>query len=409
VTGEADALSLLAAWEERLRRVDDNLIALEAEPTYQMLTGPGRATLTGETKRVVEPALVALDDVFMHRGELDALVARARELWEGRGFWDKDERERELTALLAGRSIRVARPPSPVAQRNLLDAPTGDTLVLPDELLDQMSSSFRIARDAVTRVAAAWAEIEPRVTALEVDVAAARREAVDVGAVHTLEQELSGLEALLTDVRRLVASDPLGAGQSLGERVLPRVQELRRETALLSRHKATVTAGIARLGAVMTSIQEAWARAEAAVARAGSSVVIATSHVNTHGREISDLAQWRTKIETAAHAQHWKSADVGLSRWLESAEGTLKTLTTITRAVEEKETERVELEGLLSARRAQLQTLVARGQAVPPEVRTAEQSARDSLAARPTDLDDARSAVQHYATLVSELWRAGSR
>ena len=102
---DAEALALLTVWEERLRRIDDNLIALEGEPTYQMLAGSGRATLSGETKRVVEPALAALDDVFVHRGELDALVARARDLWEGRGFWDKDDRERELTALLAGRSI----------------------------------------------------------------------------------------------------------------------------------------------------------------------------------------------------------------------------------------------------------------------------------------------------------------
>ena len=55
----ADSIDrLLAEWEERLRRVDESLLALEAEPTYQMLAprAQTRAPLEGETRRGVGPA-----------------------------------------------------------------------------------------------------------------------------------------------------------------------------------------------------------------------------------------------------------------------------------------------------------------------------------------------------------------
>ena len=47
---EEEVDQLVVAWDERLRRIDENLIALEAEPTYQMLSGGARATLAGKTR-----------------------------------------------------------------------------------------------------------------------------------------------------------------------------------------------------------------------------------------------------------------------------------------------------------------------------------------------------------------------
>ena len=60
----------LAAWAERLVRMNDNLLALEAEPTFQMLSGTAgtRAPLDGITATRVSPALDALAELFEHRG-----------------------------------------------------------------------------------------------------------------------------------------------------------------------------------------------------------------------------------------------------------------------------------------------------------------------------------------------------
>ena len=101
---------LLSAWDERLRRVDENLLALEGDATYQMLAGRAgrRASLEGVTRAQVDPALDAVGQLFDDRERLRVVIDRARELRAGLSsmtFWGKDEKLRELERLLSGRSI----------------------------------------------------------------------------------------------------------------------------------------------------------------------------------------------------------------------------------------------------------------------------------------------------------------
>ncbi len=132
----------LQEWEERLRRVDESLLALEGEPTYEMLAprAAPRAPLEGETKQRVAPALDALTDLFEHRGRLTEVLERAKELrasMSGMAFWGSDEKEREIQALLYGPSIELppdltpprpedaARPWSPRSEGRSGAAPRG--------------------------------------------------------------------------------------------------------------------------------------------------------------------------------------------------------------------------------------------------------------------------------------------
>ena len=73
---------LLAAWDERLRRMDENLVALESEAIYQMLAGKAgkRAALEGVTRERVDPALDAVTELFENRERLTAVVAKAKEV-----------------------------------------------------------------------------------------------------------------------------------------------------------------------------------------------------------------------------------------------------------------------------------------------------------------------------------------
>jgi hypothetical protein len=66
MTGQEQVDGLLAFWDERLKRVDENLIALESEPTYQVLAGAGvqKAELSGVTRERVVPAPAALGELF---------------------------------------------------------------------------------------------------------------------------------------------------------------------------------------------------------------------------------------------------------------------------------------------------------------------------------------------------------
>src|SRR5262249_53534943 len=93
---------LLVAWEERLRPVDENLVALEGEPTYQIpATGAGgkRAPLDGVTKTRVYPVLDALGELFEHRERLTEVLERAKEIRESissLAFWNTDEKLAEI-------------------------------------------------------------------------------------------------------------------------------------------------------------------------------------------------------------------------------------------------------------------------------------------------------------------------
>src|SRR5262249_38675364 len=105
---------LLAAWDERLRRMDENLVALESEAIYQILAGKAgkRPTREGVTKARVGPALDAVTELFENRERLSAVVAKAREV---RGsismvtFWENDDKIAEIFRLLRGTSIELGQ------------------------------------------------------------------------------------------------------------------------------------------------------------------------------------------------------------------------------------------------------------------------------------------------------------
>src|SRR5580698_757006 len=136
----------LRDWEERLRRVDESLLALEAEPTYQMLAprSQTRTQVEGETKRVVEPALDALRDLFEQRGKLTEVLDRAREVrasMSGLAFWANEEKERQILELLHGPSIEVETEMTPLARRALLDPGERDVRIVPEQLLAAMATA----------------------------------------------------------------------------------------------------------------------------------------------------------------------------------------------------------------------------------------------------------------------------
>src|SRR5262249_16828931 len=105
---------LLSAWDERLRRMDENLVALESEAIYQILAGKAgkRAELAGVTKDRVSPALDGVTELFENRDRLAAIVTRAREVRESISsltFWETDDKIAQVHRLLRGTSIELGQ------------------------------------------------------------------------------------------------------------------------------------------------------------------------------------------------------------------------------------------------------------------------------------------------------------
>src|SRR5262245_52549267 len=149
----------LATWSERLQRVDDNLLALEDEPTCRLLE---RTPIEGVTAARVTPALAAMRGLFERRGLLQEMLSRVRERrTHVSHFRPSGGVLAEIEALLRGPSIHLPPVQTPLAQRGLLSAAAREDAIRPDDLLAAMHQAFAVARDAVMAVDAAWGRLYP--------------------------------------------------------------------------------------------------------------------------------------------------------------------------------------------------------------------------------------------------------
>lgn len=397
---------VLGEWEERLRRVDESLLALEAEPTYQMLAPRTRtrAPLEGETRRVVEPALEALRELFEHRGRITEVLENAKEVRASMSaltFWGNDEKERQIQQLLYGPSIELGQEMTPLGRRVLLDPGARDVRIAPEQLLAAMATAFEGARDAVIAVQNAWATVEPSLDAMGKRLEEARKAARSLGVEPGVEDELATLDRDLEAMRVRLARDPLGASVDVTARLAPGIDAVTARLGELGAVRDRAHDGLARARQLLDAVRKAHADARDAAVRMPREVDGASAPgTPTDDGLIDGLGPWLAKIEAAAVAGRWQTAEVGLARWREAAQGYLDQDGKLARALAAVVGRRDELVGRLSARRAQAQALAARGGAVDPAAESAAREAEALLALRPTPLGKALALVERYEKLV---------
>jgi hypothetical protein len=409
VSEEAELDELLAAWDERLRRVDENLIALEGDGTYQVLAGTTgkRAPLEGVTAQRVTPALDALAELFEHRGRLTEVLERAKEAKSSAGFFDKHDKLREARALLSGPSISLGTSPTPLARRGLLDSVVSDVAVTPDQLLGAMAKAFDAARDAVTQVSQAWSVLEPLIEGLGRDIEVVRALAATANETKTVGAEIDAIARDLAEYKRLVACDPLGAQGGLGAAMTPRLEGVRRRLSDLVGERERVQEAIAAADRALADVLRSHAAALAASARAVAELAHASLPSPIGEELITGLEDWLVKLKATVAAGKWHAADVGLSRWHETARQYVATDQAVAGALLALRSRRVELEGRLSARRAQLQALTARGAKVDPGLDGRANEAAAALKRRPLDVGRATELVEAFeAEVVATAARA---
>ncbi len=387
---------LLAAWDDHLARVDENLLALEAEPTYQMLMGAGghRAPLDGVTRTRVGPALEAMGDLFEHRARLSDVVERAKAIRASVAFWDKGEKETQIYALLRGPSIKLDLEPRPLAHRTLLDPSPSDVGIVPEALLGEMVRAYELARDAVLAVARAWTKLEPAIEQAERDTAELVRLAHVLGEPPATGADLARIEGDLRSLRGRVARDPLGAEGTIGEALAPEIRNLRARFDRLVRDRDALQMSMVRAHALQAELATAHVGALAALRAAPTEFEEPRLPSPVAEGLIGGLDEWRKKLEGVMQAQKWQAASVGLARWVEAAEGYLAEDKAVHAALEGLRQKKTELLGRLSAREAQ-----ARAFAEPALLLTLQGKARDArrlLELRPLSLDEATRKVEAF-------------
>jgi hypothetical protein len=405
---------MLEEWEERLRRVDESLLALETEPTYEMLAprAAARAPLEGETKQLVAPALDALGELFEHRGRLTDALDRAKELrasMTGLIAWGNDDKEREIQALLYGPSIELPPDLTPLARRTLLDPGRREVRIVPGQLLEAMAAAYEKARDVILAVQRAWEETEPALATLEARVRDARQSARSLELEAGVADELAAIEQALERVRIRVARDPLGAAKDLGGSLTPRLSVLSARLAEEATLRQKVQDGLAQAAKLSRELEAVHRAAAEAVRR----IPLEVEGAHAPGAPLDDglvrgLGPWLDRIAEAARAQRWRPAEVGLARWREAAEGYLKSDGEIAKALTALLARRDELKGRLAARRAQASSFADRaahaGGAAPVDTQAEAlaREAEDLLARRPTPLARASDLVERYDQAVRQ-------
>ncbi len=398
---------LLTAWEERLTRVDENLLALEGDATYQALSGSTtkhRAPLEGTTKARIGPALDALIELFEHRERLTEVLDRAKEVRESIStltFWNTDDRLKEVQALLHGPSIKMGTRPTPLAARNLLDAAAEDVAVVPERLLEAMAQAYEVARDAVMDVQRAWETLEPAIERTSREAGALRELAASLGVEEAVATDLEAVERDLAAMNAKVARDPLGVSGSIEAALAPRLAAMRQKLDALGGLRDKVSAELARARKLRQRLSELHAVVRHDVEHAGDDIEEARALPTPVDDTLLDgLDPWLARLEGTARAGRWTPASVGLARWFESAEQYLATDRAIKDRVEALGAQRTELAGRLSARRAQARAIAARGKAIDPEMDRRAQDAEALLHARPTPLARAAALVETYEAAV---------
>ncbi|HSY24282.1 MAG TPA: hypothetical protein VK841_19275 [Polyangiaceae bacterium] len=397
----------LLAWDECLRRIDENLIALEGDPTYQVLTSPARTTLEGRTAERVTAALDAVQQLFEAREKLTNVLGEARAIRESLStlsFWGTDEKVAQIVTLLTTPSIHVGAQVVPLARRNLLDKTSRDVAVDPEALVRTMTEAFERARDAIVDVGTAWNQLDPVIGGLEAEMVRLSAAARELGE-GAARAELAPMQRELAYARERVAKDPLGALGDI-ESLQPRLFALRDRIGAQASLRQRAAGVLARAGELRAELADAHRAARLAETVAPHEFEPAPLLGSPLAEEaIGGLDEWRATLEQTMHAGHFGPAEIGGGRLVAAIEGALAHDRAVAAGYEALVRRRNELEGRLSARRAQATVLIARGGRIPPHAMAAAQEVSDLLARRPTPVDRAAHRLEAFEQAIAAAGR----
>jgi len=203
-----DADRLLDDWSAKATRIDQNLVDLTSDPVFEALQ---KGSFEGATGERVADALTTTDDLFTKRRLLEDVIDQARAVRATVTTFRHGRRLIEIDRLLRQPSIVCSERAAAPTDRGLLDPDEHETRLTPAQVLASMADGFDRVRGVVADVGAAWDELAAKVDGIEAEVrsvgAAADAAGPGVAAQHRQ------LDEAVTEARRLVGSDPLGAAR----------------------------------------------------------------------------------------------------------------------------------------------------------------------------------------------------
>ncbi|MEZ3181464.1 hypothetical protein KYY02_23065 [Streptomyces pimonensis] len=405
------ALARLGAEHEA---IETSLLALQDHAGRRLLEGARLTGVTAERWTVTEASITLLWTYF--DAYTDAL-RRARDI-RSRRRWSSREDLVELTELLRGDSVTVARGAAATAGAPTLHAAPGglgERCSLAT-LVDRMNELYATSLDMVVAADAVWSALPARIDLLAAELQRTGRLAHSVGVrpgEHPAGDDLERITRTLTRLREQVVSDPLaywkraegssapGGGRpdtTVYDREARALEDVRREIDAVLTVRQDAEKRIVRLRDVLSRADRTLA--EARTARGEVLAKIAATEVPVvSGPPTALQEQLSTAAEYRRHAQ-WHRLSPLLESLEQKAEDELLRARESLTAVTAPLAVRAELRGRLDAYRAK----VARhGLAEDPVLVERYEKARRMLWSAPCDLRAADRAVLRYQQAAAEV------
>lgn len=387
---------LLADWKAKLDRVSQNLIELHSLPIYQRLTGlpdTNSSALAGTTQAQVTSALDAMTSLFQSFDLLVATIEQAIVLRQQISrFRNAEPQIQEIEHLLTGPSIALPVTQIPLAQRDLLSASETANAITPTELLTVMINAFQVARDTVLAVETVWMQLEPQLhqTEAEIQQLQALAKSLHLGALP----DLALAQATIGQIRRHIASDPLGVSHDYQQEIQPLVQQARTNLDHLLTQQRQLQTQFDQAQTLLDQLKSVHQDAMAAL-KESQAKVVETAHLPSplSPAHLKALQEWLTRLHNKFADGLFPPVQIGLTHWLTQAQTYLSREQATLAANQQPIATRQELRGRLDALKAKAQ---ARGLAEDSHLTELALAAQQLLYSRPTPLGQAAELVQQY-------------
>jgi hypothetical protein len=380
----------LSGWNQRLAAIADNLLELQGDPTYQVLTGTGGApklALTGQTAAHVLPALKSIETIFHQFALLQAIVEKSAQMRKDIPVFGRDQAMREIRVVLEGESIELPAAAISLGQRTLLSGMQGMRKVRPSQLLESMASCFKDARDAVTMVSGAWSELAQEVDAGETEMRALH--ALALAESCSVPSELHIAETLLRAIKAKVECDPLDARAELKAQLRPALEQAGHHLRL----RAAVQQQIAAAHAMLERLHGQEHEIAAATATSHAKI-LACGPFPSHPQDgLESLKAWLDRLSQRRNDDRPEPIALGLRNWHKAAEALALQGEQTLRLCRSPLDTRSELRGRLGALMAKAR---AYGLAEDAALTVLAGDAEALLYAQPTDLARSILAIEAY-------------
>jgi hypothetical protein len=398
----AEAQAALDAAAAERDTIQSNLLDLDGSFGKRVLSG---ASLTGQSRQRWDAASAALSGLWDAFTAYSAVIDKAADLLA-------TARDRDLaavTALLSGRSVRLAPGPAPLARRDLADTGVLD-LTLPSAVA-RMRRDFATVTAVVSAAEAVWGEVGGLLDQAGAELARAGKTAAGLGddglsaSVDALAGELSAQRATLnSDPLSLWLDGPDAAGghadASAASQVRDRVRAVAAEVDAVAAVRDSARQKIAALAAAEASAAAAWK--DAVEVRARAAAKVAAQFLPEVPGPPTGTAQGA--LDALAAAGQWQrlAAEIGRAEQELASLAAACLAGTAAAAAGEQLARRAELRGMLQAYKAKAARL---GGAEDFGLTGLYEAARELLWTAPCDLGAAGTAVADYQRAILAIGR----